>query len=104
MERALYHISSLKSRASILKYGLIPMAGERSRGFGQMEKRIYLTDDLLNVDKLIKSTLWHSPPDFYRGFDIWRIVVENVDLYRDERWGMDYMGGLLFLGGAYTDS
>lgn len=86
MERTLYHISPPKNRASILKYGLVPMAGERSRRFGQMEKRIYLTDELWKANELIKNTFWHSHPDFYWGFDIWKIVAENVDLYRDERW------------------
>ena len=85
-KNVLYHISPPKNRTSILEHGLVPMAGERSMRFGQMEKRIYLMYDLWKVDALIKNSFWHSHPDFYWGFDIWKIIAENVNLYRDEKW------------------
>lgn len=50
--KKLYHISPLKNRNSIITNGLKLNAGERSKRFGQLEERIYLTDKLWKLLKL----------------------------------------------------
>ena len=85
--KTFYHISPIKNRKSILKRGLIPSAGERSKRFQQFNERIYLLPDLDSVNNLISISMWNTHPDFKNGFDIYEVRLGyQIKYWRDEKY------------------
>lgn len=86
-----YHIAAIKNRKSILRKGLIPCAGERSKRFGQHENRIYLIKDREGVERLLKCLFWNTHPDFKEGFDIYEVAIgRKTQCFKDEKYSMGY--------------
>lgn len=83
--KKLYHISPLKNRNSIITNGLKLNAGERSKRFGQLEERIYLTDKLWKLLKLTRLSMWNTHPDFQEGFDVYEIQ-DDIEVHNDEKF------------------
>jgi len=83
--KRLYHISPTKNRKSIIENGLKLNAGERAKRFGQLEERIYLTDKLWKLNRLIESPMWKTHPDFQGGFDVYEIQ-DDIEVYNDEKF------------------
>ena len=83
--KSLYHISAIKNRKNIIETGLNPNVGERSKRFGQLEDRIYLTDKLWKLLRLIKIPMWNTHPDFKEGFDVYEIQ-DDIEVHNDEKF------------------
>lgn len=82
-----YHISPKKHRKSILKFGIRPTLGPRSKRFGEVEPKTYLTSHIEDSIKLTKKRIFSSHPDFITGIDIWEVKLpEKIELIRDKRF------------------
>lgn len=82
-----YHISPRKIRKKILKEGLKPSLGPRSRRFGENEPKLFLTSDINDSIKLANIKFFHSHPDFVKGIDIWEVKIsETIERTTDKRF------------------
>lgn len=53
-----YHLTSKRNLSSILKNGLIPKIGPRSKFIGENKKRIYFFKDIDDIKKCYKNEHW----------------------------------------------
>lgn len=82
-----YHISPKKFRKKILKEGLKPCLGPRSKRFGEVEPKLFLTPDINDSVRLTKIRFFNSHPDFKKGIDIWEVKVsETIERESDTRF------------------
>ncbi len=82
-----YHISPKKFRRKIIKEGLKPTLGPRSKRFGEIEPKLFLTPDINDSIKLTRIRFFNSHPDFKRGIDIWEVKVpETMEREGDTRF------------------
>lgn len=82
-----YHISPKKFRKKILKEGLKPSLGPRSKRFGEIEPKLFLTHDINDSIKLTKIRFFNSHPDFKKGLDIWEVNIhETIEREGDTRF------------------
>lgn len=72
-----YHISPKKLRVRILKEGLKPILGPRSKRFGEVEPKLFFTKDLEHSIELSKNRRFNTHPDFTNGMDIWEVKLSD---------------------------
>ena len=95
-----YHISPKRLRKHILKEGLKPRLGPRSKRFGENEEKLFFTKELKHSIDLSKNKRFNRHPDFSKGLDIWeiklsdKIKIENDMKFNDGFYTKEIIGVL----------
>ena len=84
-------MSPKKLRKTIMKEGLKPVLGPRSKRFGEIEPKLFFTKDLNNSIRLLENRRFNSHHDFKNGIDIWEIKIpENCKIENDSKSDIGY--------------
>jgi hypothetical protein len=95
-----YHISPKKLRKNILKEGLKPTLGPRSKRFGEIEPKLFFTKNIEHSMKLSNNLRFNRHPDFTNGIDIWevklsdKIRIENDSKFENGFYTREIVGSL----------
>lgn len=74
-----YHVTSPANAKLIIKRGLLPKTGERSKRISPLVGRaIFVTNTLTGAKKLCMCSLWRTHPDFSDGFVVLEVCSDEV--------------------------
>lgn len=86
-----YHLSPSKLRNIILKEGLRPILGPRSKRFGENEPKLFFSKDISSSLDLLKNKRFNVHPDFKMGIDVWEIKIpSNCKIENDKKCDNSY--------------